>query len=314
MDWLSFSKDLCKQQALSFSSAEENEEAMQQLGICQDVIQLGKGAFDCRIAEANYSRVSLLSDRVNTAVSSYLEPPVNTACIIFPRSMDSVMKVCGYDACNQSLIILPAKTALDLVTLGMAGTDSLLLSQETFRHFLRLVDSEACLFHTPSIIVDSQKQFQHWQYLITRMINKPDGYDDNDVEQLLYGVCESICFNRGLASTDYPKARLKRIQLAKATQAFLHDHYREKMTMDRLYLAFGISIRTLQRSFKEYFGLNIFSYLQAIRFNAVYRDIKQVTSSEIKVSDIALNHGFTHLGRFSTKFKYHFGFAAGNLP
>ena len=60
------------------------------------------------------------------------------------------MKVCGYDACNQSLIILPANTALDLVTLGMAGTDSLLLSQETFRHFLRLVDSEACLFHTPS--------------------------------------------------------------------------------------------------------------------------------------------------------------------
>jgi AraC-like DNA-binding protein len=71
--------------------------------------------------------------------------------------------------------------------------------------------------------------------------------------------------------------------VAKRAQEFIEEHYWDSVRLEDLCRVTGVGIRTLQRSFREYFDLTISEYLKALR------------------------HGFGHLGRFSLEFRDRFG-------
>lgn len=50
-----------------------------------------------------------------------------------------------------------------------------------------------------------------------------------------------------------------------------------------------------------------FEYIKARRLNAVRQALVAADSSRDRVTLIALNNGFTHLGRFSVDYREHFG-------
>jgi AraC-like DNA-binding protein len=72
------------------------------------------------------------------------------------------------------------------------------------------------------------------------------------------------------------------------------------------------SERTLQLIFKKYFNKSPFQYLEEQRLLRAYELIKQHKQSK-KITDIARELGFRHLGRFSVKFKKRFGVSASDL-
>jgi AraC-like DNA-binding protein len=48
-------------------------------------------------------------------------------------------------------------------------------------------------------------------------------------------------------------------------------------------------------------------YLKTVRLNAAYRSLDASHTGHSTVAAIALQHGFTHLGRFSVAFRERFG-------
>ena len=65
----------------------------------------------------------------------------------------------------------------------------------------------------------------------------------------------------------------------------------------------GVGVRTLQRCFREYFNLTITDYLKTARLDAAHRDLAVAHPGRDSVTEIALRHGFTHLGRFSVAYR-----------
>ena len=76
--------------------------------------------------------------------------------------------------------------------------------------------------------------------------------------------------------------------------------------MEDLCRVTGVGVRTLQRSFREYFDLSISEYLKTVRLGAAHRELAAPPPSD-SVTRIAQRNGFRHLGRFSVEFRARFG-------
>jgi AraC-like DNA-binding protein len=70
----------------------------------------------------------------------------------------------------------------------------------------------------------------------------------------------------------------------------------------------GANLRTLERSFARETGMSPQQYVLARRLNAVRSHLLAADKEQrLKVTEVALSHGFTHLGRFARNYKRHFG-------
>jgi transcriptional regulator GlxA family with amidase domain len=95
--------------------------------------------------------------------------------------------------------------------------------------------------------------------------------------------------------------------VAKRVKELLEEGYREAVHLEDLCRATGVGVRTLQRSFREYFDLTITDHLKAVRLDAAHRELSTVHPAEESVTTIASRHGITHMGRFSVEYRERFG-------
>ena len=78
-------------------------------------------------------------------------------------------------------------------------------------------------------------------------------------------------------------------------------------TVRDLCRATGVSERTLEYAFRERFGVTPKQYIRDIRLNAVHKILAKAASEEAKVTDIANQFGFWHMGQFAADYKRLFG-------
>jgi len=114
------------------------------------------------------------------------------------------------------------------------------------------------------------------------------------------------CASRSSAPQALPLGGARR-GVAERARAFIDRHFREPVRMEDLCRATGVGVRTLQRGFKQCFGVTVTTYLKAVRLDAAYRDLIAAHPSRDNVARIALRNGCSHLGRFSSEFRERFG-------
>lgn len=115
-------------------------------------------------------------------------------------------------------------------------------------------------------------------------------------------LCQPHNYSQALAGAMGPSCPH---YLLRAKQ-FIHDHAREDIALEDIERAAGVSRYKLFEGFRQHFGHAPMAYLKWHRLEAVRRDILS-DSSERNVSSIAMNWGFSHLGRFSNDYKQRFG-------
>ena len=86
-------------------------------------------------------------------------------------------------------------------------------------------------------------------------------------------------------------------------EANLHRPIRVKHVGD--YAAASVS--KLERTFQRELCVTPSRYILARRLHAVNRDLGSVGHGDIKISDLAMQYGFRHLGRFSAAYRAQFG-------
>jgi AraC-like DNA-binding protein len=99
----------------------------------------------------------------------------------------------------------------------------------------------------------------------------------------------------------HPGSRLVR----RAVQ-FLEEHASSALTTSDIAAGIGASVRALQAAFRKWRQVTPTEYLRTIRLQRV-RDALLQASPSTTVTDVALDHGFIHLGRFSQHYKRAFG-------
>lgn len=88
---------------------------------------------------------------------------------------------------------------------------------------------------------------------------------------------------------------------------WLHDHADEAVTAQDMAAAFGLPARDLRAASREVAGQSLDELLRIHRLNLAHRDLVLSRDRPARVTDIAMQHGFLHLGRFSEQYRRFFG-------
>jgi AraC-like DNA-binding protein len=89
-------------------------------------------------------------------------------------------------------------------------------------------------------------------------------------------------------------------------QEFVEAHFAHPLQLADLAHAAGVSERTLRDGFLRFRGTSPMQYLRQIRLEHARELLRHAPSGQ-RVADIALDCGFTHLGRFALAYRERFG-------
>lgn len=135
-------------------------------------------------------------------------------------------------------------------------------------------------------------------------IEKKSGYDlkvKAQYYELLYLLVtkyKEVRISRELVRTNRRLSRLS------AITAYVKEHYKEELSLERLAEIFGYSPTYLSRMFHKYAGINYSSYLQGIRLEYACQEL---ANSDLTISHIALENGFPNSKAFSKAFRIKYG-------
>lgn len=87
---------------------------------------------------------------------------------------------------------------------------------------------------------------------------------------------------------------------------FMEEHAGNALTVPEVAAAAGTSVRALQEAFRKWHQVTPSTYLRDIRLRRV-RDTLLNPDASMTVTEVALRHGFFHLGHFGTHYKVAFG-------
>lgn len=105
------------------------------------------------------------------------------------------------------------------------------------------------------------------------------------------------------------KSRQKESEKLRTMLGFLHDNYREKITLSAMAEYCGVSSGEYCRFFKKHMGQTPFEYLQTYR---IEQSLTELVDKSAKITDIALRHGFTGSSYYAETFKKEMGCAPGD--
>ena len=79
------------------------------------------------------------------------------------------------------------------------------------------------------------------------------------------------------------------------------------ITRDNLANMAGVSIRCLSRAFEKKYGIGPMAFVRQRRLDACYSRLRGSEPGTTTVTDVAMSHGFSHVGNFAIAYKKAFG-------
>jgi len=303
-----FCADLPADRTVEFSSAEEMEESFRDAGIEQPMRQLGRGAFRSMLAAAITKHAEFYSDRYNRSLSMQLASVNGNVGIVFPRSVSGDFLAGGENIGNDKLLVIPPGSGVDIMGLSLVGSESIAISE---KRFAQLTETLCPTIERPectAIFEGDHAQLLALRQAVADIVAQPElGPNGEEAANI---VASSIAWMGESSKQHSPieiSERVACIQVAKIAQRYIESHYQESVHLEDLCRVTGVGARTMQRCFRKYFDVPVRIYLKTLRIDSARRELVTAHPSEVSVTDIAMSHGCTHLGRFSVEFREQFG-------
>lgn len=99
----------------------------------------------------------------------------------------------------------------------------------------------------------------------------------------------------------------RRLRQAWRAEDFIHANLREPMSITQICKQVGVSRRQLEYAFHTTFGVGPSEYIRLTRLNESRRQLRFARSQGRTVTQVALDLGVTHLGRFAESYRLLFG-------
>ncbi len=236
---------------------------------------------------------------------------------LFPlRSRDGV-RVNGRPH-DQGDIVMPAELSelscggphgIDLITLHLEPESlsdlSALLGEDEFNDLLRL----AMLRHQGA--PQKRAAFEGLLDSLLREDTWSSPADANGLEAIRCKILEGFAaLLQDAGPMELPSRGLRRsswVHCARQARAHLDDNLNRAVSLAELCRITGTSARTIQYAFRDQYGVAPLDYHTSRRLSAAQRSLKRRWASETTVTDVVLDHGFWHLGRFRQAYKMRFG-------
>ncbi|WP_172329949.1 AraC family transcriptional regulator [Mangrovicoccus sp. HB161399] len=272
----------------------EHEQALD--GWEQIYRQLSAGQFSGRVEALEIGGMCLQRERVECCVENQFRVPEGSVVIGFnlPGS-DMYNSDLGPVAAWEPLVI---ESARDHRVYARGCFDVLMVSfpqdrlPEELRATARLAD-------------DPQGQTARW--LLSLLGSVQSGHASDSLLQMAPDlVADALSFWGGTAAVPDLPAR-RSMALFDEILAAAETALPEALSVTGLAAALGRPRAELRAACRTVTGVDLAQFLQARRLSEVHRVLAAGTAQGTKVSDVAMDHGFLHWGRFSQAYRKMFG-------
>jgi len=90
-------------------------------------------------------------------------------------------------------------------------------------------------------------------------------------------------------------------------EEFIYGNLDKPITRDQLAEVSCCSIRTLSRSFEKKYGIGPMAFIKQRRLDAAYLELLSAKPDNTTVTQVAINYGFAHTGKFAIEYGKAFG-------
>jgi AraC-like DNA-binding protein len=290
----------------AYHSIEEVNEVLHTAGWDGEFRQLAKGRVTSRWQSRHLGPSSLSFHRLDKHIHVRQAPPSGcVALAIVPQP--HFLLVDGAQAGGHDAILMHADSGADFVVPNRSECLTLAVPRSDFEASARALFPRMHLNGRPVRVLEcAPSRWSALQREMTRLLR--DGrMSAEDVSNLLARFLDLMTGepeNR-VAEKSLGNGSTRRV--ARRAQEYIEEHYPGTIRMEDVCGYTGVSLRTLQRSFAEYFQVSPSEFIRARRLHAARQGLLAADSSHRTVSQIAIDNGFTHLGRFSVEYREHFG-------
>ena len=308
MTYAEFAADLPPKRTITFTSAEEMEEAFQQSGVYQAIRPLGRGKFRSALTAKSTEQADLFSDRYSTAVSIHYEPPAGTVVFAFPRSASGHFLTNGEDVGNDELIVLADGSGADVVGPALSGSEAIAIPETRFIEMTEVLCPTTVIPEGTAIFDGDTAQLHTLRKAVAYQVSQPESdVQDEDVANVIAQTIAWMGDNCCQWGPEHLTVNDARIRVAKLAQDYIEERFIEAVHIEDLCRVTSVGVRTVQRCFRAYFDLTVSDYLKSVRLDSARRELAAAHPSETSVTRIAMDNGCAHLGRFSVEFHERFG-------
>jgi AraC family transcriptional regulator, ethanolamine operon transcriptional activator len=254
--------------------------------------------------------IQLGRTELSMAYSSQGEGPKGTVSIAVPLDEARPMTLHGQVVDTLHMGMLHNGEAYELTSL--AGADLILasFSATRFEQYAADIWHEPCLWQkaTSFRFPDSAHRLRYIEacHTILSDVQNQPGLLRNPHTAALLG--DRLLENLLLLGHVDPRYTNDRNRYRVARRAYQHfrDHIEELPSVRRLCSITGASYTTLERGFREMYGMAPLRHIKELRLSRARRELLHPTASTT-VTGVALHWGFLELGRFSVHYRLRFG-------
>lgn len=129
-----------------------------------------------------------------------------------------------------------------------------------------------------------------------------------EAKGMLYQIC-AILF-REITKGQYEQKKTAKREAEKLRRmlVYLHEHYKDKITLTEIAENLGVSSGDYCRFFKKHMGQTPFEYLQVLR---VEKTIPELLEKESNIAEFVLQHGFNGASYYAEIFRKEMGCSPG---
>jgi len=291
----------------SFHSMEEVTELTDSMGWPGEFHQLSKGRVTSRWRSLTLGGFSLISHRMDKRIHARLTAP--RGCVALAVTPPPhFMLVDGLELGNDKALVMDANSEVDFVSAGKTACTTLVLPESDFKASGQALFPRFRMRTSGALTRILQCPSSGWSALQGEMTNllRNGSMSPEDLSHLLCRFFDLMVEEPEERQREACLGNRSTSSIARRAQKYIEDHYSDTIRMEDLCRCTGVSMSTIQRSFSEYFQVSPFEYIRARRLNAARQALVASDYSHGRVTRIAVENGFTHLGRFSVDYREQF--------
>ncbi len=187
----------------------------------------------------------------------------------------------------------------------------MLMSVDMFAEHIETVHDDHSLAETKEITLFEQPKtvIEPLRRMVVEALSQRPGAQTLAVEESDYaGETSRLLLRPKLEKrVGDPYRRLKKHRIVVRAKEYVHEHLTEPIHVIDLCKYCGVSLSTLERVFTRELGVTPNRYIQAVRLHEARHALLNGNGEDVTIADIAMNCGFTHMGRFSRRYHALFG-------
>jgi len=271
--------------------------------------QFSRGAFEGKINSFHTSRLQLSLAHRSVGIIARGGLPAKTTIISFPITPPKSLHYRGQLMKAYQVIALKHTEELELhtslpTTMLTIAVSTALLEEQARAVNGNSFDSLRCQERINIHPKEYRKRTDHLVLLLKTLQGSNRTRNGDEEELLEKEILET--FLLGAIPPDPSNKTPNRLYVAKKAAEYIRNNLKTSISIRDLCQFVGSSERALHHGFKERFGVSPKAYHQIMRLNRVRKELL-LNNVGKTVTDIAIDWGFHHPGRFPEQYSRMFG-------